>query len=109
MPGIVRRITAAAVAASLIAVPTAAIAASPVAPRTAAPTASATPTNPWLTLSAMTSTSSSAANSAALQDDEGPGFPPIAPLIVILGTIALGVYILTKDDDDDPLGFPISP
>ena len=108
MSGIARRITATAVAASLVVVPSGAIAASPAAPRTAAPTASTAPTNPWVTLSAMTSTSSSAAN-AALQDDEGPGFPPIAPLIVILGTIALAVYILTKDDDDDPLGFPISP
>jgi hypothetical protein len=56
----------------------------------------------------MTSTSSSAATAAAAQGEDGPGFPPIVPLIVILGTIALGVYIVTKDDDDDPLGFPIS-
>lgn len=55
----------------------------------------------------MTSTSSSAA--AAVQDgDGGPGFPPIAPLIVLLGAIALAVHIVTKDDDDDALGFPIS-
>lgn len=109
MSGFARRITAAAVAASLIAVPTGAIAASPAATSSAAPAASASPANPWLKLSAMTSTSSSAANAAALQDGEGPGFPPIAPLIVILGTIALGVFIVTKDDDDDPLGFPVSP
>ena len=49
------------------------------------------------------------ASAAALQDDDGPGFPPIAPLIVILGTIALAVYILTKDDDGDDLGLPLSP
>lgn len=108
MSGIVRKITAAAIAASLTVVPTGAIAASPAAP-TAAPAASATPANPWLALSAMTSTSSSAASAAALQDDDGPGFPPIAPLIVILGTIALAVYILTKDDDGDDLGLPLSP
>lgn len=108
MPGIARSITAAAIAASLVAVPTGAIAASPAPARAAAPAAT-TPTNPWIALSAMTSTSSGAANAAALQDGDGPGFPPIAPLIVILGTIALGVYILTKDDDDDPLGFPVSP
>ena len=76
----------------------------------AAPTASAKPTNPWLALSAMTSTSSTASAAAAQDyDGDGPGFPPIVPLIVILGTIALGVYILTKDDDDEPLGLPISP
>ena len=37
------------------------------------------------------------------------GFPPIAPLVVILGTIALAIYILTKDDGDDDIGLPISP
>ena len=105
MSGIVRKITAAAIAASLTVVPTGAIA----APTAAAPAATATPANPWLALSAMTSTSSSAASAAALQDDDGPGFPPIAPLIVILGTIALAVYILTKDDDGDDLGLPLSP
>lgn len=109
MSGFARKLTAAAIATSLLAVSTGAIAAAPAANRAAAPTATATPTNPWLTLSAMTSTSSSAARAAALQDEDGPGFPPIAPLIVILGTIALAVYILTKDDDDEPLGFPISP
>ena len=109
MPGFMRRLTATAVATSLLAVSTGAIAAAP-APRTAAPRVSNSQTNPWLALSAMTSTSSSAATAAAQDyDDDGPGFPPILPLIVILGTIALGVYILTKDDDDEPLGFPISP
>lgn len=106
MSDILRKVTAAAIAASLTAVPTGAIAASPAAP-TAAPAASSTSANPWVALSAMTSTSSSA--TAALQDDDGPGFPPIAPLIVILGTIALAVYILTKDDDGDDLGLPLSP
>lgn len=110
MPGILRTLTATAVATSLLAVSTVAVAASPAAPRAASPTASAASTNPWLALSAMTSTSSSAAAAAAQNyDDDGPGFPPIVPLIVILGTIALGVYILTKNDDDEPLGLPISP
>ena len=99
MPGFMRRLTTTAVATSLLAVSTGAIAA-----------ASAKPTNPWLALSAMTSTSSTASAAAAQDyDGDGPGFPPIVPLIVILGTIALGVYILTKDDDDEPLGLPISP
>ena len=106
MSGILRKVTAAAIAASLTVVPTGAIAAAPTA---AAPAATTTPANPGLALSAMTSTSSSAATAAALQDDDGPGFPPIAPLIVILGTIALAVYILTKDDDGDDLGLPLSP
>jgi hypothetical protein len=108
MSGILRRVSAVAVAASLVAVPTGAIAAAPPAPRTAATTAATTQANPWVALSAMTSSSS--ASSAALRHEEGhAGFPPILPLIVILGTIALAVYILTKDDDDEPLGFPISP
>jgi len=106
MLGIVRRVTAAAVAASLAAVPTGAIAA---APRAASPAVGTASTSPWLTLSAMTSTSSSAAAAAAAQGDDGPGFPPVAPLIVILGTFALGIYILTKHDNHGPLGLPISP
>lgn len=108
MSGILRRVTAAAVAASMAAVPTGAIAASPAATPAAAPTTATTATNPWLALSAMTSSSS--ASSASLRHEEGHGgLPPVLPLIVILGTIALGVYILTKDDDDEPLGLPISP
>jgi len=110
MAGFARKLTALAVATSILAVPTAAIAATPAAPRTAAAAVNPTPANPWVTLSAMTSTSSSATSAAAAQDDgDGPGFPPIAALVVILGTIALAVYILTKDDDDEPLGFPVSP
>ena len=109
MLGILRTVTAAAVAASLVAVPTGAIAAAPAAPRTATPAATSPQASTWVKLSAMTSTSTSASTAVALQDDDGPGFPPIAPLIVILGTIALAVYILTKDDDDEPLGFPVSP
>ncbi|HYC95258.1 MAG TPA: hypothetical protein VEB39_06115 [Sphingomicrobium sp.] len=108
MPVFARKLTAAAIATSLLAVPTGAIAAAPAAPRAAAATASAS--NSWVKLSAMTSTSSSAATAAAAQDydGEGPGFPPIAPLVVILGTIALAVYIMTKDDESD-LDLPVSP
>lgn len=107
MPGIVRRVTAAIVAGSLVAVSSGAIAASPAPPAAATPAAT-TPANPWVALSAMT-TSSSAANTALRHEEGHMGFPPIAPLIVILGTIALGIYIVTKDDDDDPLGSSVSP
>ena len=111
MPGFVRKITAAAVAASLMAVPTGVIAAAPGAPGAAPAAATAAPANPWLALSAMTSTSSTAATAAAAQGEEGIGFPPIAPLIVIVGTIILGIWIITRDGDDDEDGFdfPISP
>ena len=106
MPGIARRITAAAIAASLIAVPTGAIAGS--AAPAAAPVATTAPANPWVALSAMTTTSS--ASSAALRHDEDHvGLPPILPLIVIVGTIILGIWIITRDDDDDEgLGLPLS-
>ena len=111
MSSLVRKLTAAAVSMTLIAVPTGAIAASP-APAsqpTAQQAAAATSANPWLTLSAMTSNSSSAASAAAAQGEPGMGFPPILPLAVILGTIALAIWILVDDDDDDPIIAPVSP
>ena len=109
MSGLGRKFTAAAVAMSLCAVPTAAIGAAPAAPaRTAA-----VPTSSWLTLSAMSTSSSAATTAAAAQEDEGgPGFPPIAPLIVILATIAGMIYILVSDNDgefDLNLPEPVSP
>lgn len=107
MPGFTRKLTAAAIATSLLAVPTAGIAAAPAAAR--APAAATTAANPWVALSAMTSSSSATTTAAAQDYDDGPGFPPIAPLVVILATIALGVYILTKNDDDDDLGIRVSP
>jgi hypothetical protein len=115
MSGFGRKITAAAVAMSLCAVPTAAIAASPAAPvampATAVPASqTAAPTSPWLTLSAMTTSSSAATAAAAAEDyDDGPGWPPIAPLIVILATIAVAIYIVTKDDSGDLHFQPVSP
>lgn len=105
MSGFGRKITAAAVAASLCVVPTAAIGATPAATPAVAPQSATTPANPWLTLSAMTTSSSAASAAAAAQGDPGPGFPPIAPLAVILATIALAVYILVKDDDDNGFRF----
>lgn len=113
MLGIARKLTASAIAVSLIAVPMGAVAAAPASspPPTAQQAAAATSTNPWLTLSAMTTSSSSAATAAAAQGEEGPGFPPILPLVVILGTIALAVWILASDDDDSGIDFeePVSP
>lgn len=108
-----RKITAAAVALSLCAVPTAAIAATP-APPAAATRVAATPASSWLALSAMTTSSSAASTAAAAQDyDDGPGFPPIAPLIVILATIAAAIYIAAKGDGngefDLNLPTPVSP
>jgi hypothetical protein len=51
-------------------------------------------------LSAMTGNSSSAAMAAttAAKGESGSDFPPIAPLMVILGTIALGAWILFYDE-----------
>jgi len=111
MSGFGRKITAAAVAMSLCAVPTAAIGASPIS---SAARVATTQTSPWLTLSAMTTSSSAASAAAAAQsDDGGTGFPPVVPLVIILATIALGIYILTKDDDDGDFNFipgePVSP
>ena len=112
--GIARKLTAAAVATALMAVPTGAIASSQPAPSVVSQqAATATPAaNPWLTLSAMTTTSG-AANAAALQDDDGMGFPPLVPLAIILATIALAIWILLDDDDDDGIDFgpeePVSP
>ena len=111
MSGLARKFTAASVAATLVAVPTGAIAATPApvsqpATQQAAAAASA---NPWLVLSAMTSSSSSTATAAAAQDDSGPGFPPIAPLIVILGTIGLAIWILVSDDSSSLDFEPASP
>lgn len=105
MLGLGRKFTTIAVALSLCAVPTGAIAWSPApisaAPAaTAAPATAAVPSDQWLALSAMT-TGSAATSAAALQRDERPGLPPAAPLIVILGTIALAIYILLKDDDGE--------
>ena len=111
MTNIVRKFTAAAVAMSLVAIPTASIAATPAAPVAAAPTVVAPPANAWLSLSAMTANSSSAAAAAAATEDyDGDrGFPPIAPLVVILATIGVAIWILTKGDNDSDLDLPVSP
>lgn len=100
MPSRFRLFVAASVAVALVAVPTVATATAPgpVPQPTAQQAAAAASTNPWLTLSAMTGNASSAsAATAAAQNAAGPDLPPILPLAVILGTIALGVWILVHD------------
>jgi hypothetical protein len=113
MSSLMGKVIAAAVATSLVAVPTVTIAAPIASAIPAAPTAAPPSTaNPWLALSAMTTSSSSA--TAAAQgydddDDDGPGFPPLPVLAVILATIGVAIYILASDDDGDLDGFDISP
>ena len=53
--------------------------------------------------------SSAATTAAAAQGDPGPGFPPIAPLAVILATIAMAVYLLVKDENPHFHAEPVSP
>lgn len=98
MPNLVRTLFAVAAVIAVTAVPTGSIAATPLPQATAQQAGAAAATNPWLTLSAMTGNSSSAASAvAAAQDQQDSDFPPIPPLIVMLGTFALGVWILFED------------
>lgn len=106
MSGFGRNLLAVAIAGSLCVVPTASIAATPVA-APAAPAAAAAPADPWLALSAMTTSSSAVTTAAAARHTEDHRAFPILPLILILATIAVGVWILLDDDDDKSLG--ISP
>jgi hypothetical protein len=110
MFGSMRKITAFAVGASLMSVTTGAVAAAP-AP---APVVNTQSVSPWVALGAMnSSTAAAAATTAAAQDGyrgEGMGFPPIPVLVIILATLGVGIWILTKDDDHDGLDIePISP
>lgn len=105
-----RIFTTAAVIVSLVGVSTTAIAASPVRTSVSAPAATAA--GSWGTLSVMTG--SSAATASLQSDDDGRGGfgnISIVALAVILATIAVGIYILTKKGDKD-LNFnpiPVSP
>ena len=103
-----RNIIVATAIVSLVGASTTAIAArpAPIAASTAAAAGS------WGTLSVMTG--SSAATAALRSDDDregGFGDPALLSLAVILGTIALAIYILTRDDDDklDFNPIPVSP
>ena len=107
MSGFGRKITAAAIAISLFGSPAAAIGATPVAASVVSQTRAGS--SQWLALSALTTSSSAATTTAAADEgDERAGFPPIAPLAVILATIAAAIYILLKDDSGR-LDTPISP
>jgi len=109
MRGIARKLTAFAVSASLIAASSVAVAA-PSAQPAPAPVASTSGTSPWMALSAMT-TSSSAASAALAQDNDGGGmdFPPWPVLAVILATLAVAIWILVDDDNNDSNLRPVSP
>ena len=103
-----RAFTVATAIISLVGASTSAIAASPVGASVSAP-AAASAAGSWGTLSAM-SGSSAAAAAAVAQDNDGRGIGGISwlSLAVILATIAVGIYIITKDDNDD-LDFNIPP
>lgn len=101
-----RVLTIATAIVSLVGASTTAIAASPVRASVSAPAATAA--GSWGTLSVM---SGSSAASAALRDDDdrgGFGNLSLLSLAVILATIAAGIYIITRDGDDD-LDFNIPP
>ena len=104
-----RALTVAAVIVSMIGASTSAIAAAP----TGAPVAASATTDAgsWGTLSMMTG--SSAATAAMRSDGEEGGFghPALLSLAIILGTLALAIYIVTKkrDKDIEFTPVPISP
>jgi hypothetical protein len=69
--------------------------------------------DPWLALSAMSSSSSSAVSTAASAQSDAAyesGFraPPWPALAVIIATLALAIYLLVDEDDDD-VNVPLSP
>ena len=104
-----RAFTVATVIISLVGASTTAIAASPVRASVSAPAATAA--GSWGTLSMMSGSSTA---TAALQSDDdarrGFGNISLLSLAVILATIALGIYIITKNDNDDlDFNTPISP
>lgn len=112
MLGCGRKLAAFAAAVSLLVGSGAAFAAQPT--RAPAPiseaSAPATGADPWLTLSAMTVSSSSASAAAATQGESVPiSWPHIAPLSVVLGTIATAIYILLDDDNGSRDGSGIGP
>lgn len=93
-----RKLTSTALAAALLVSATAASAA------TRPSSASLQTASPWMSLSLLsTSSSAGAATSAAAAQGEDSNFthPPIAPLLVILATLGVMIYIALKDDDSD--------
>lgn len=103
MLGCGRKLAACAAAISLLSGTGAAVAAQ--VSRAPAPAleanAQAQPANPWLTLSAMTASSSATSTTeAATGEAVQVGWPHIAPLSVVLGTIATAIYILLDEDNN---------
>jgi hypothetical protein len=98
MSAFLRSFTAIALTLSLCSVSTVAVAA-PTTTSTVPSSAPiiAAPSSPWLTLSALSNNSAAASAALAAQDDAHPGFPPLAPLAVILATIAVGAYVAVSD------------
>lgn len=109
MLGQLRSCCAIAIVVSLIVAPSGALAAGQTAAQPIGAAQSAAPVSPWLTLSAMTSTSSEATAAAAAQQENVEGAPPTSSLSVIMSTIALAIWILLEDHDGDFDLEPISP
>ena len=111
MLGCGRKLAAFAAAVSLLAGSSAAAVAQATrapAPVTEAP-APPPGTDPWLTLSAMT-VSSSTVSAAAAQGESVPvSWPHFVPLSGVLGTIATAIYILLDDDNGSRDGGGIGP
>ena len=105
-----RALTVAAVVVSMIGASTSAIAAAPTGARVS--TSATTAAGSWGTLSMMTGSSAATAAIRADDDDRGGfGHPALLSLAVILGTLALAIYIITKkrDKDIEFTPVPISP
>lgn len=107
MLGCGRKLAACAAAISLLSGTGAAVAAQAI--RAPAPvravTVQARTADPWLTLSAMTASSSNTSATVAGQSEAVPvGWPHIVPLSVVLGTIATAIYILLDDDKNSSNG-----
>jgi hypothetical protein len=108
MPDFARNLAAASAAIALCSASAVATASS-AATTSPAPIVSAS-SNPWITLSALTTGSAATSSAAVAQGEGNVGDPPKEPLAVILATIATAVYILLDDDNDNlDVKLPVSP
>ena len=107
MPGLLRKIAGMTASLALLSIPAGSIAAS-------APQAAPSAANAWTTLSVM-STGASSANIAAAEDDMrndgGVSGIPLPVIGVLLLTLGVAIWIVTRDDKGNlGLGpFPLSP